>query len=144
VLAYGNPSRGDDALGPLLIRDLEVRQAAGELEQVDLLTDFQLQIEHTLDLQGRALVVFVDAVASGAEPFSFDSLLPESDVGYTTHAMTPGELLRVYQQVTQESAPQARMLAIRGYDFDLGSPLSTAAGRNLAKATNHLLTMLEQ
>jgi hypothetical protein len=62
VLAIGNPSRGDDALGPLFA------SARGELArrrdrrgQVELLTDFQLQIEHALDLVGRARVVFVDA-----------------------------------------------------------------------------------
>ena len=62
VLGVGNPSRGDDALGPLFIERaaeaLKERVAAGELE---LLTDFQLQIEHALDLEGRRRVVFVDA-----------------------------------------------------------------------------------
>jgi hydrogenase maturation protease len=64
VLAVGNPSRGDDALGPALLerlRDAGV-DAAGDVE---LLTDFQLQIEHALDLQGRQAVLFVDAARPG-------------------------------------------------------------------------------
>ncbi|NBS18146.1 MAG: Ni/Fe hydrogenase, partial [Gammaproteobacteria bacterium] len=62
ILGVGNPSRGDDALGPLLIEQLETllsqeeRAAAGGIE---LLTDFQLQIEHALDLLNRSLVLFV-------------------------------------------------------------------------------------
>jgi hypothetical protein len=68
VFAYGNPSRGDDALGPLLIERLEERQRAGALTRVDLLTDFQLQVEHALDLRGRERVIFAEAAASGPEP----------------------------------------------------------------------------
>ncbi|MGZ8196374.1 MAG: hydrogenase maturation protease, partial [Methylosarcina sp.] len=58
LFAYGNPSRGDDALGPLL---LEFVEAHCDLAEIDLLTDFQLQIEHILDMENRALVLFADA-----------------------------------------------------------------------------------
>ena len=61
VFGIGNPSRGDDAIGPLMIERLEREQSAGRLSGVDLLTDFQLQPEHALDLRGRARVLFVDA-----------------------------------------------------------------------------------
>lgn len=144
VFACGNPSRGDDSLGPLLVEHLAERQQAGELPQVDLLIDFQLQVEHALDLQGRELVVFVDAAASGPEPFSFLPVRPESDAGYTTHAMAPGALLRVFEQVTQEGIPSAWLLAIRGYAFDLGDPVSTAADTNLALAIEYLLRLLRE
>ena len=49
VFAWGNPSRGDDALGPLFAEAVQ----AMNLPQVECLTDFQLQVEHTLDLVGR-------------------------------------------------------------------------------------------
>ena len=42
VLTYGNPSRGDDALGTAMFDLLEENPP----DNVDLLTDFQLQIEH--------------------------------------------------------------------------------------------------
>ncbi|MDP2785684.1 MAG: Ni/Fe hydrogenase, partial [Sulfurimicrobium sp.] len=60
VFGYGNPSRGDDALGPLLLEQL----AALNLPHVELLTDFQLQVEHAVDLQGRERVLFIDASVS--------------------------------------------------------------------------------
>ncbi len=50
VLGYGNPSRGDDALGPLL---LDFIQQHLDTSQFEIVTDFQLQIEHALDLQNR-------------------------------------------------------------------------------------------
>ncbi len=142
IFAYGNPSRGDDALGPLLSERLEERQRAGGLEQVALLTDFQLQVEHALDLQGREQVIFVDATAEGTEPFSLMSVHPEPVAGYSTHAMTPGAVLRIFEQITRDSAPMAYLLAIRGYSFDLGNPLSDAAEANLAQAIDYLLPRL--
>ena len=47
IFTYGNPSRGDDALGPAMFDLLEKhKRETGELDRVELLTDFQLQIEH--------------------------------------------------------------------------------------------------
>lgn len=62
IIGIGNPSRGDDALGPLAIERLEALDLAG----VELLTDFQLQVEYALDLAGRRRVIFVDASVSGS------------------------------------------------------------------------------
>jgi hydrogenase maturation protease len=142
VFGYGNPSRGDDALGPLLIERLEARQRAGELGQVELLTDFQVQVEHALDLAGRELVLFVDAAASGPEPFSVCRVRSSKDASYTTHAMSPGAVLRVFEQTTGETPPATRLIAIRGYGFHLGRPPTFEAEKNLAAAEAHLLRLL--
>lgn len=138
VFACGNPSRGDDALGPTLIERLA---AQGDVD-ADLLSDFQLQIEHALDLQGRDKVVFVDAALVGSEPFSFDPVGAEPSATITTHAMTPGALLRVYGQTVGGQPPECRLLAIRGYAFDLGAGLTPGAESNLRKALDHLLGWL--
>ena len=75
VFACGNPSRGDDALGPAFIARVEALLAdeirRGELE---LLTDFQLQAEHALDLVGREQVVFVDASVACVAPFAWTAV----------------------------------------------------------------------
>ena len=69
VFTYGNPSRGDDALGPAMF-DLLVKhkQNTNELDNVDLLTDFQLQIEHAIDLEQREVVLFIAASVSAVSP----------------------------------------------------------------------------
>ena len=142
VLAYGNPSRGDDALGPELLAQLEVEQAAGTLPEVDLITDFQLQVEHVLDLQDRALVLFADASVSAPEPFGFSRLQVAGEVGYTTHTLSPGQLLAVFHSVNGRAPPPAFLLAIRGYEFELGAPLSAAARGNLGKALQLVRALL--
>ena len=139
VFTWGNPSRGDDALGPAMYELLQL----ADLNGVDLLTDFQLQIEHSIDLEGRERVLFVDASTSAKAPFEFFRLQPEQDASYTTHAMSPPALLSVYQQVNGCAPPPAWLLSIRGYKFGLGLPLSPAASKNLLAAFNHVKTLLD-
>jgi hydrogenase maturation protease len=131
VFAWGNPSRGDDALGPALLELLALRQEKGELTDVELLTDFQLQVEHALDLQGRERVLFIDASVSVPQPCTLRPLQAEQDTSYTTHAMSPAAVLAVYEQINDEPSPPAFLLSIRGYEFDLGEQLSVQARSNL-------------
>jgi hydrogenase maturation protease len=138
ILAWGNPSRGDDALGPRLIERLERLQPFQEAPLVgaplDLLTDFQLQIEHALDLVDRDLVVFADAAVSGSEPFGFGPVTPEPALSVSTHALSPGALLGVFRRVLGHKEPACYVLGIRGYTFDLGSEPSPKALINLDAA----------
>ena len=139
IFTWGNPSRGDDALGPAMYDLLQSENYNG----ADLLTDFQLQIEHAIDLEGRERVLFVDASTSASAPFEFIRIQPEQDASYTTHAMSPQALLSVYRQVNGCAPPPAWLLSIRGYEFGLGLPLSTAANSNLLAAFNHIKSLLD-
>jgi hydrogenase maturation protease len=140
IFGYGNPSRGDDALGPALIARLEDLQATRGAGQPpwDLLTDFQPQPEHALDLVGRDRVILVDADVSLAVPYRLEPILADRAASYTTHAMSPGALLWVYGQIGAGAPPPAWLLRIRGYHFALGAPLSAGAVENLAGAEGGL------
>lgn len=141
IIGYGNPSRGDDALGPAAIDAIErLAEQHPEWGGIETVTDFQLQIEFVTDLADRERIVFIDAAASGAEPFAFGPLLAKQDASITTHALSPATLLTVYRDFHGEDAPPTFLLGIRGYDFDLGVPLSQGGQRNLDAA----LAMLEQ
>jgi hydrogenase maturation protease len=140
VFAYGNPSRGDDALGPAMYELIEEQQQkAGLFTDVALLTDFQLQIEHATDLQQRQQVIFIDASLTASPPYEFHPVLPEQDLSYTTHAMSPGAVLYVYQQINRQPPPPAYMLSIRGYAFHLGEPISQRARAHLQTAFEFLM-----
>jgi len=140
VVAIGNPSRGDDALGPLLATRLE----ALALPDVEVLSDFQLQIEYVLDLTDRSEVVFVDASVASPAPFTFTLLVPARDASYTTHAMSPASLLDAYPGLVGGAPPRASALAIRGYDFEMGAPLSERAAANLEAAFPALVERLRR
>lgn len=145
ILAIGNPSRGDDALGPLFLERLAAQQEqSGDWNDIELLTDFQLQIEHAVDLENRELVLFVDASVSCPPPFQFTRLQPARDTSYTSHALTPAAVLHVYEQINSMPAPPAFLLAIRGEHFELGESLGMAAAENLRAALKYVGQLLKQ
>lgn len=128
VFGWGNPSRGDDGLGAAFIGEA-LRRA-----HVELLVDYQLQPEHALDLVGREQVLFVDASASGPEPFHLMALEATQHHGAATHRLSPGALLSVFRRVTGMPPPRARLLSIRGWHFEFGERLSDRARFNLDAA----------
>lgn len=149
VLAWGNPSRGDDALGPEFLQRAQAAwvgrggegiDAGGDLD-IAWVTDFQLQPEHALDLDGRDLALFVDASTVAAAPFEFMPVAPARDRTFSSHAMSPAAVLAAYEQ-SFGAPPPAFVLAIRGERFELGDPLGVAAQAHLSAAldfTAHLL-----
>ncbi|MBK9160660.1 MAG: hydrogenase maturation protease [Nitrosomonadales bacterium] len=134
VLAVGNESRGDDALAPLLVRRIQ-----GEVpDKAEFIEDYQLQVEHVVDLVGRGAVLFVDADVSCDAPFCFSQIFATHDNSYTSHAMSPAALLHAYRQVYGADAPPAFLLRVRGYGFELGEGLSDEASANLERATEKI------
>lgn len=142
VFGYGNPSRGDDAVGPGLVEALKT-DLAGD-RTIEFLTDFQLQIEHALDLADRSLVLFADAHVSCPPPFHFERLAEAHDDSYTTHAMSPASVLHVYRQVSRGKPPPAFLLSIRGERFELGEDLSDNARAHLCAAIEFSRDLLAQ
>ena len=139
VFGYGNLSRGDDALGPLVLEYIEQNSYFDGLE---IITDFQLQIEHALDLEGRDLVLFIDASVACDQAFSFVTLAPEKDKSYTTHAMSPASVLSVYQDIMHKQSPPCFLLSIQALEFELGSDLSARARSNLDVANTFVRQLL--
>ena len=130
ILAYGNPSRGDDALGPQLLRQMEI--LCQSKKEIEFIEDFQLQVEHVLDLANGKLVLFIDASVSCPPPFAFTQLQAQPDITYTSHALHPAAVLYAYQQVYHQLPPPAFLLTVRGETFELGEPLSKSATLHLA------------
>jgi len=137
VLAVGNPSRGDDALGP----ELAARVEAAALPGVEVITEFQLQVENALDLEGRERVVFVDAGTGTPGPFELRRVSPAAEFLHTSHAISPEAVLATYRRVTGNEPPEAWVLCVRGEAFELGEGLSEPAAANLEAAWQALGTL---
>ncbi|MBA4070752.1 MAG: hypothetical protein C0497_02805 [Gemmatimonas sp.] len=143
LLGCGNPSRGDDALGP----DLLSRAGAWLIGRPDLdvriVEDFQLQVEHALDVADADLVLFVDADATATTPFCLRRTKSSRDDSYTTHELSPEAVLHVAREVTGRDPPPAWVLGVRGESFELGAPVSVAARGHLDLAWDELRTLLD-
>ncbi|MCF7822441.1 MAG: hydrogenase maturation protease [Mariprofundaceae bacterium] len=140
VFGFGNPGRGDDGLGPLFASEIEKLGLAGIACQ----TDMQLQVEHIVDMQGRDMVLFIDADVSCEAPFEFGELESEKDSSYTSHAMTPQAIMHSYSSVLKERPPRTFLLRIRGERFDLGDELSSSALRHMEASRIFVLQFLRE
>ncbi len=145
IFAVGNPSRGDDAIGPEICGQLEKWLENEQLaDQFELIEDFQLQIEHALDLQGRQLALFIDAGENTPAPYTFCQIEAASGIAHTTHELPPEAVLQVYRQTENTLPPPAFTLCISGQDFELGDPLSPAAQQHTRAAFELLKNLCRQ
>ncbi|MCB1907584.1 MAG: homospermidine synthase [Rhodocyclaceae bacterium] len=127
VLAAGNPARGDDALGPLLAERLAVLPLPG----LRLISDFQFQLEHALELAGARRALFIDAHRSQRAPVCLGEIDADAGCGQASHVLTPAEVLAVADRIGQPRPP-AWQLSLRGEDFGLGRPLGPSGRLVLA------------
>lgn len=144
ILGWGNLSRGDDALGPLFLQRLRASLTPALCEHIEFLDDYQLQIEHALDMVGRQQVLFVDASMNCPPPFEVTELRAVQDASFTTHALSPQALMHIYQDLQGEPPPPCTQLAIRGEVFELGEPPGAAALAHLDAALCWALEALQR
>ncbi|WP_153146031.1 hydrogenase maturation protease [Dechloromonas sp. H13] len=145
VFAVGNPSRGDDAIGPVICGRLAKWLAnEGLADRVELIEDFQLNIEHALDLQDRELALFIDAGENTPAPFIFAQIYPSTATSHTTHALPPEAVLEVYRQMEGKDPPPSFVLCVHGEKFGLGEPLTTAAENDAEAAFELLMGLCRQ
>lgn len=129
-------------MGPLVLERLGVLLAGPIARgEVELLLEFQLQVELIYDLVGRARVIFVDASVAAAAPFEWGPVGPVEAAPFTTHAMSPAALLDCHRRLLGDPPP-ASLLAIRGEGFELGEGLSPAAAAHLDRAVAWLVEEL--
>jgi hydrogenase maturation protease len=135
VLGWGNPSRGDDALGPMLVDALAAYAGrALPAGTVDCLSDYPLQIEHALDLVGRERVLFVDAARGLDAACQMRRVEPQRERQITSHALSPEALLQVFVDLQRRAPPVCDVLAIRGRRWELGEQPDAQAVADLEQA----------
>ena len=145
VVAVGNPSRGDDAIGPELCARLEKWLAREGLSQrVELIEDFQLNIEHALDLVGRKQALFIDAGENTPAPYIYEPIFPAAIPSHSTHALPPQAVLQVFRQTEGREPPPSFVLCVRGECFELGEGLSPEALGRVNEAMSLLERLIRQ
>jgi hydrogenase maturation protease len=139
LIGYGNPGRLDDGLGPALAEAL----ASVQLPGLAVDSDYQLNLEDAAAAAEYEIVVFADASVSGAEPFTFTEVQPEQGLSFSSHELSPPQLLALTRDTFQRE-PKAYLLGIRGYDFnEFGERLSQRAQRNLKAALDFVKSFVE-
>ena len=93
-------------MGPLCLERLEIALADPIARSaVELLTDFQLQVELIYDLVSRERVIFVDASVRAAPPYERGPVVATADTPTTRHALSPGALLACHERLLGPPPP---------------------------------------
>ncbi len=129
VLGIGNNGRQDDGLGWLFLDFLK-----SEHSDFDLEYRYQLQIEDAELISNYQNVIFIDAAKDENEDgFSYYPCKPSEKYSFSTHALDPETILYLTKKLYNHE-PEATVLAIQGYDWELKIGLSDKGEQNLKKA----------
>jgi hydrogenase maturation protease len=133
LIGQGNPGRSDDGIGPAIVESLlEAKVSCLEAE-----ADYQLNVEHAVDISSANVVIFADSSTDSKEPFEFHRIGPSDEVRFTTHSVSPESVLSICEDL-YGCVPEAYILAVRGYNFEMGEGLTDKAQRNLSEAVKYV------
>ena len=131
MLAWGNPGRLDDGLGPAFA-DLAAQWGFDSLT-----TDsgYQLHVEDAHEAARYRRGLFVDADRTCPEPFRMEKIeAGKSGIAFSSHSVSPESVLALARDLFG-AEPEAWLVGIRGYEFDeFGERLSERARANLETA----------
>lgn len=138
ILAWGNPSRGDDAAGLIIAESL-----AGKVSNnVTIRCFHQLGPELAEDVAAAEHVIFIDAHMNPQWP---DLVCREVDPAaeYTpdSHSSGPEELVAL-AQVLYHRRPKAHLVATRAFDTTFGADLSPKGTALVQEAEKVVLGLL--
>lgn len=144
IYAYGNPGRQDDGLGNRLVENLEEWIHEDGIKNIELESNYQLNIEDADNISDKELVIFVDASVEDIDGIHFSPVEPsEARTEFTTHAASPAFVLALCHKIYNKY-PETYLLQIRGYEWEFKEVLSDRAKRNLYKALRFIKNYLTE
>ena len=137
IYGIGNDGRQDDGLGWAFIDRLEQIRP---LPRAHLRRTYQLNLEDADLISRYTRVLFVDATKDSAvESFTLNCPEPKLDFSFTSHAISVPSILATTRQCF-EHVPDAYLLAIRGYEWELQEGLTSPAQQNLSHSLEFMST----
>ena len=147
LLCYGigNVSRGDDALGPKLLRWLANNCDSFSNYHFSLESPFQLQPENIYEFKDHDAILFLDADVRFHTGVKFKELTAASNNNpFISHALSPEQLLSMHNDLLKHHHPKAFLLSMGAVNMALEESISAQAKSNLRIAKKILSGLLTQ
>jgi hydrogenase maturation protease len=140
IYGYGNPGRKDDGIGIAMAGMMEEWIKEHKVSNVDVDTNYQLNIEDAEKISKYDIVVFIDATQEkNISNFILEDVKPEKDkIEFTMHAVSPAYILYLCKKLFDKN-PDTKLLHIRGYRWEFKEGLSDSAFLNLERAQQFLI-----
>jgi len=138
IFGIGNSARQDDGLGWAFLDEIQKKEVfKGKLHYC-----YQLNIEDAELLADAEKVVFIDAYAGNMpEKFKIEKCKSDGQISYTTHALNPEAVLALCEDVYGKR-PEAYILKIKGFQWELSEGLTESAKQNLTGALKKIFEYL--
>ena len=140
ILAWGDPGRGDESVGPMLADRISMLSKAG----LTVIEATQLDSALATGIQSSVPILFLGASSAIEHGFVVEKLAPLSEPGTSSQALSPAGLLDVYASTRGLAAPPAYQLHIAGSSFEPGESLSDATSLAVDAAWRFLRRLLAQ
>lgn len=136
IIGIGNNTRQDDGLGWYFLDLLEKEGFnTNHLEY-----KYQLMVEDAELISAYKTVIFIDACKSELKSgFSFERIYPAEEVSFSTHSVPPNQILNLCETIYAKK-PNAYLVKIQGYNWDIEIGLSPLAKKNLVAAFSYLIS----
>jgi hydrogenase maturation protease len=140
VIGYGNPLRGDDAIGQHIAQSLKGNFPSNV---VRVQSAYQLTPELAEPISYARFVIFIDArVGEMPGRILQEHVMPQKSVGALTHHASPAALLTMARNLYGD-APDGLLISITGIFFDYGSEMSAELNHRLPEIVSEIKTILE-
>ncbi|MBI3795038.1 MAG: hypothetical protein HY280_09980 [Nitrospinae bacterium] len=124
----------DDGLGPAFASRMECLNITG----LSIESDYQLVVEHALEISKFETAIFADASLNSPPPFTFEEIIKTPSGKFNGHSLAPEEVLH-FAKTMFSAKTRGFLLGIRGYEFNgFGEKLSDEAEKNLNEAVAFL------
>lgn len=141
----GNVSRGDDAAAPELLSQLtcETEFAQACRQGIIQVTEcWQLQPEHLYAVQNGSPMIFIDASKVLRTGISFQAVKPFDQFSFSSHHLSVGNFLALYEKVFCTSAAPAWLLGIAGRQYELGAAISEQTQLGIQQAKENIMQLV--
>ncbi|MCJ7774607.1 MAG: hydrogenase maturation protease [Desulfobacterales bacterium] len=137
IIGYGNPRRGDDGIGPHIVKIL--KKMILSTERIYFRAIPQLTPDLIEDLQNANFILFIDATVKKLKKgWQLLKIQPDfSSVPFLTHHVTPAFLLGLFQSVHMR-CPSAWLVSVQGYDFGMEDEFYPETQRNIENAVSFI------
>ncbi len=142
VVGFGNTARGDDGVGPLVVRRL--RASGLSSSWIRFLVREELSDDLLDFLEDASLIIFVDScVGKSSEDVHWKKIQASRFPSVFSHTMTPQTFLWLLHLV-KGKRPEAWLVAIPGEEFESDGVISPKAMKMALKAEGEIKKFLRR
>lgn len=143
IYGYGNPGRKDDGLGIYFAENMEKWTNKKGFENIHFDANYQPNPEDATTIAPHDIVLFADASLENIVDFAVEKVKVSGKMDFSLHSTAPGYLIYLCNNIYGR-IPDAYLLHIKGYEWQLELGLTSGAAKNLEKALKFVQESFEE